>query len=155
RPQLPDLATLSVRKANSSHMRRKAANILRSLVTSIEVIPREGRGELELSVHGPLAELLDEIYAGRRVWNRVRMVKDPDTGRRVSRPNPESEWLTTDVPHLRIIDQETFDAARKRKMERSHEAPAKRQRPRHLLSGLLKCGACGSGMRVHDKDRGR
>ena len=39
--------------------RREAANIVRPLVTSIEVIPREGRGELKLSVHGALAELLN------------------------------------------------------------------------------------------------
>ena len=39
--------------------RREAANVVRSLVTCIEVMPREGRGELELSVHGALAELLN------------------------------------------------------------------------------------------------
>ncbi len=39
--------------------RREAANIVRSLVTCIEVMPREGRGELKLSVHGALAELLN------------------------------------------------------------------------------------------------
>ena len=39
--------------------RREAANIVRSLVTCIEVMPREGRGELELSVHGALTELLN------------------------------------------------------------------------------------------------
>lgn len=27
------------------------------------------------------------------VWNRLRYVKDPDTGKRVSRPNPECEWV--------------------------------------------------------------
>lgn len=32
--------------------------------------------------------ILNELYAGVVVWNRVRMIKDPDTGRRVSRPNP-------------------------------------------------------------------
>jgi len=25
------------------------------------------------------------------VWNKLRYLKDPDTGKRVSRPNPESE----------------------------------------------------------------
>ncbi len=32
------------------------------------------------------------VHDGRIVWNRVRMVKDPETGRRVSRINPEMEW---------------------------------------------------------------
>uniref|UniRef100_UPI00273DAF2F recombinase family protein n=1 Tax=Oceaniradius stylonematis TaxID=2184161 RepID=UPI00273DAF2F len=41
--------------------------------------------------------LLNELYAGVLVWNRVRMIKNPDTGRRVSRPNPEEEWKRTEV----------------------------------------------------------
>jgi site-specific DNA recombinase len=38
--------------------------------------------------------------------NRLRYVKDPSTGKRVSRLNAESEWIVTDVPHLRIIEDE-------------------------------------------------
>jgi site-specific DNA recombinase len=34
--------------------------------------------------------LNNPIYVGRIVWNKNRMVKNPDTGRRVSRANPES-----------------------------------------------------------------
>nr|WP_244295000.1 MULTISPECIES: recombinase family protein [Paracoccus] len=37
--------------------------------------------------------LNNELYVGRLVWNRQSFVKDPDTGRRVSRLNPESEWV--------------------------------------------------------------
>jgi hypothetical protein len=36
------------------------------------------------------------------------MIKDPDTGKRVSRPNPASEWQSIDAPYLRIIDQDQF-----------------------------------------------
>ena len=50
--------------------------------------------------------LMNAFYDGRLVWNRVSMHKDPDTGRRVSRANPESEWITTPVPHLRIVEPE-------------------------------------------------
>lgn len=53
----------------------------------------------------------NELYAGRLVWNKVRMVKDPDTGKRLSRRNPKNNWQTVDVPDLRIISQELFDAA--------------------------------------------
>jgi hypothetical protein len=34
---------------------------------------------------------------GRLVWNRLRYIKNPETGPRVSRPNPRSEWVTKDV----------------------------------------------------------
>src|SRR5438105_976248 len=32
--------------------------------------------------------LHNEMYVGRMVWNRQRFLKDPETGRRVARPNP-------------------------------------------------------------------
>lgn len=89
--------------------------------------------------------LNNELYAGRLVWNKVRMVKDPDTGRRISRPNPESEWQSTDVRELAIVSRELLDAAQKRKKALSVTHPNQQRRPRHMLSGLLKCGACGAG----------
>ena len=32
--------------------------------------------------------IFNELYIGRIVWNKVRMVRNPDTGKRLSRPNP-------------------------------------------------------------------
>ena len=54
--------------------------------------------------------LNNDLYIGRIIYNRQRFVKDPDTGKRISRPNPEHEWIKKDVPHLRIIDDETWKA---------------------------------------------
>ncbi|MCR4266451.1 recombinase family protein [Nitratireductor sp. ZSWI3] len=99
--------------------------------------------------------LLNPLYAGEIVWNRVRMVKDPDTGKRISRVNPENEWMRADAPHLAIIDRPTFDAAQARKGERTHMSQSRRRAPRHLLSGLLKCGCCGAGMSIKDRRGGR
>lgn len=48
------------------------------------------------------------------VWNRQRYVKDPDTGRRLARLNPEEEWVVTDVPNLRIIDDDLWRAVKAR-----------------------------------------
>lgn len=98
--------------------------------------------------------LQNEVYAGRLVWNRVRMIKDPDTGRRVSRPNPESKWQRTDAAHLRIIDDEAWQAVRARDSYRP-QSPHLARRPRRILSGRLKCGACGAGMSIKDRDNGR
>jgi site-specific DNA recombinase len=93
------------------------------------------------------------LYAGTLVWNRLRMVKDPDTGRRVSRLNPRTDWQTTAVPDLAIVDDATFDAAQARLAERAGVAPERQRRPRHLLSGLLRCASCGSGMSTFGADR--
>lgn len=99
--------------------------------------------------------LLNELYVGQLVWNRVRMLKDPDTGKRISRPNPPDEWKRAEVPHLAIVDRSLFDAAQVRKEERSHMAPQRQRKAKYLLSGLLKCGCCGGGISVKDRDHGR
>jgi hypothetical protein len=36
--------------------------------------------------------LNNELYIGQIVYNRQRFLKDPATGRRISRENPEKEW---------------------------------------------------------------
>ncbi|TGQ32437.1 recombinase family protein [Mesorhizobium sp. M00.F.Ca.ET.216.01.1.1] len=99
--------------------------------------------------------LQNELYVGRLIWNRVRMVKDPDSGKRVSRPNPKGEWRTVEVPDLAIISPELFEAARERKKARTITHPSHQRRPRHMLSGLLRCGACGAGMSSNGKDKSR
>lgn len=98
--------------------------------------------------------LMNRLYAGTLVWNRLRMVKDPDTGKRVSRLNPEEEWQIETVPHLRIVDQETFDAAQARKAERGGVRPHTVRAAKHLLSGRVKCGCCGSAMVIKDRRKG-
>ena len=99
--------------------------------------------------------LQNELYAGRLVWNRVRMVKNPATGKRLSRPLPESEWQRSDAPHLRIVDDDLFDQVQRRRAERAVAPRNMRATPKRILSGLLRCGACGAGMSKKDVDHGR
>ena len=97
--------------------------------------------------------LRNGLYAGRLEWNRVRMVKDPDTGKRVSRPNPPGEWQTTSVSHLAIVPVDLYRAAQARKAELTHVQPHKQRAPKRMLSGLLRCGSCGGGMSTKGKDK--
>ncbi|PJB70265.1 MAG: resolvase [Alphaproteobacteria bacterium CG_4_9_14_3_um_filter_47_13] len=99
--------------------------------------------------------LNNELYIGELVWNRLRYIKDPDTGKRVSRMNPEEEWIRKPVPELRIVDQETWDKvkAKQGKIKKQHGEFWGRQRPRYLFSHLLKCGCCGGGFSTVSKDR--
>jgi hypothetical protein len=111
--------------------------------------------------------LNNELYAGVLVWNRQRYVKDPSTGRRVSRPNPESEWIRTEVPDLRIVDDALWRAAKDRQAELAkqfepttigvREARAKRihtlRRPAFLLSGLHTCGCCAGKYGIIARNR--
>jgi site-specific DNA recombinase len=94
------------------------------------------------------------------VWNRQRFLKDPDTGKRVTRLNPESEWVISNVPHLRIIDDELWAGVQARYATIQHKwskAPDARRfnqfrRPKYLFSGLTKCGECGAGFVVYSRD---
>ncbi len=97
--------------------------------------------------------LHNELYAGRMVWNKVRMLKNPDTGRRISRPNARTGWQSVAAPHLAIVAPEVFDAVQARRAANAQDRPQSSVRPRRLLSGLLKCGACGGGMAVHGTDK--
>lgn len=93
--------------------------------------------------------LQNPIYDGRLIWNRVRMVKDPDTGKRISRVNPQSDWQEESVPHLRIVPADIFALVNGRKTRALSDKPIKKQA--RILSGLLRCGVCGAGMSIKDK----
>jgi len=97
--------------------------------------------------------LRNELYVGRLVWNKVRMIKDPDTGKRVSRSNPPEAWQAAEVPALAIVPAELFEAAQRRAAARGRTHPSQQRRARHILSGLLRCSACGSGMSTAGRDR--
>ena len=91
--------------------------------------------------------LNNELYVGKLVWNRLRYMKDPDTGLRISRVNAEDDVVRKDVPELRIIDQDTWDRVKALQGKyNKREMPLwTKNRPKGLLSGLTKCGCCGGG----------
>jgi site-specific DNA recombinase len=97
--------------------------------------------------------IFNELYVGRIVWYKVRMVKNSDTGKRISGPNPREEWQMIAATQLRIVDDETWKCAQDLKAEKARLTTHLKRRPAHLLSGLLLCGCCGSGMSVHDRDK--
>jgi DNA invertase Pin-like site-specific DNA recombinase len=102
--------------------------------------------------------LNNELYVGRLVWNRLRYIKDPFSGKRVSRLNPPDKLVTTNVPNLRIVEDELWQRVKKRQSQAREKASAsgtedetsrskfwRNQRPRFLLTGLMRCGRCGGG----------
>ncbi len=117
--------------------------------TTIRGHPKRGTGILN-----------NELYIGRRVWNRQRYQKNPETEKRNARLNDESMYETDEVPELRIIDQGLWERARRKQAQLSHrlKAGAKNhltgtQRARYQFSGLIDCGVCGGPFRIIGKDR--
>ncbi|CAH1658930.1 hypothetical protein BOSEA31B_11778 [Hyphomicrobiales bacterium] len=99
--------------------------------------------------------LNNELYIGKLVWNRLTYMKDPNTGKRVSRPNPESEIVRNDVPELRIIEQDIWDRVKSMQGEYNKRGMPlwARNRPKSLFSGLASCGCCGGGFTTMTGDR--
>ncbi|WP_413992439.1 recombinase family protein [Labrys okinawensis] len=109
----------------------------------------------------------NELYTGVLVWNRQRFIKDPATGRRVSRANPSSKWIRTEVPHLKIVEDELWQAVKQRQKVIASRSEAvttgtrkaraaklhAMKRPVSLLSGLLTCGCCGGRYGLFQRDR--
>ncbi|WP_418024812.1 recombinase family protein [Paracoccus sp. TD-10] len=100
--------------------------------------------------------LNNELYVGQLVWNRLNYRKDPDHGKRVSKPNAPERVIKTAVPHLRIIDDALWDRVKARQgamKTKNTDVPIwDRRRPKFLLSGLMACGCCGGGFSKVSKD---
>jgi site-specific DNA recombinase len=97
--------------------------------------------------------LNNELYIGKLVWNRQTFIKDPNTGRRQARPNRPEEWVVQEVLDLRIIADALWNEVKARqqrvRLALTHDNAGIRseraRQPVHLLSNLLRCGACGGG----------
>lgn len=98
--------------------------------------------------------LNNEMYIGWLIWNRQTYLKDPETGRRRSRINPDSELVRQEIPELRIVDQQLWDHVKQLQGAYNHTARPlwTRKRPKTLLSGMAKCGECGGGYTVWGRD---
>lgn len=105
--------------------------------------------------------LRNALYIGKLVYNKSKNVRDPDGGI-TTRSNPERDHVSTEVPHLRIIDQNLWNAAQAIRADRSLRmfgpggVKSRRvvKRSDHLLSGLLRCGVCHEKMIFTSTSRG-
>ena len=109
--------------------------------------------------------LHNDLYRGIMIYNRMRKVVDPRTGKRKYVLNPRDEWVTTPVPDLRIVSDELWAKvhaqraaprkyrARKKRpaISQSHASqPIGAARP---LTGLVTCGWCGGLKNVANHTR--
>src|SRR5690606_35034860 len=80
--------------------------------------------------------------------------------------NPESEWVRSEVPHLRIVSDKLWEAVKHQQGDIARRYASTRQaaqtrarslnatrRPAYLLSGLLECGVCGGPCAIVVGDR--
>ncbi len=121
------------------------------------ILPPRGRRWNASSFNGSAARgagiLRNPLYVGRIVWNKSRMIKDPDSGRHVSRANDRDAQQSAARPELAIVSAELWAAAQQRLAARTRLRPEQQRAPRHMLSGLLRCGACGAGLSSNGTDK--
>ncbi len=97
--------------------------------------------------------LNNPLYKGVLIWNRRHWVRNPETKRKVPRLRPESEWIVVEQPELRIVPPKLWEQVHQRRLAqgacqaRNGKLGSGRP-PKFLLSGLLKCGECGSNFVV-------
>lgn len=124
--------------------------------------PRGGKWAVS-AIHGSatrgLGLLNNELYAGRVLWNRRQWLKDPESGSRRYIERPREEWQIREQPELRVIDEATWSAARRRmdaKAQRGAATSAANKGgrpPRTLFGGLLRCPTCAGAVVAVDSRR--
>ena len=110
--------------------------------------PPRGRN-LRAWAYSSIHEMLyNERYRGFLVWNRTQKKLNPETGRKVSKPRPESEWKRVETPDLRIISEDLWTrvaagrAERRKAFGNASTGLSKSVTSKYLFSGLLFCGIC-------------
>jgi hypothetical protein len=137
---------------------RSARGIVHALNAEGLASPRGGKWAVSALVGDSkrgAGVLNNELYIGRVVWNRRKWLKDPETGKRRPVDRPRDEWQVRDVPALRIVPAELWEAVRRRQ----RTGPPRGTRhgggkaPRTLFAGLLRCPACDGPLVAIDARR--
>ncbi len=107
--------------------------------------------------------IMNPVYIGRVVWNRRQMgkfhriadrheVERDGCGKRTLKWNDPQDWLVYEHAHEPLVAPDTFERAQRILKERGNHRQAtgfltgKAKTSPYLLSGLIKCGACGGSM---------
>jgi site-specific DNA recombinase len=150
--QAPTIRRIFERYAGGHSMKRIAIDLNRDGILSPQ--PREGRPQswAQSSVRHIL---LNERYRGVVLWGKTKKIRSPETGKRLYRRKPESEWRRREIPEQRIVSEELW--------KRTHERwelvkqlygvhPGKRRgraaSSPYIFSGLLYCSECGGSITI-------
>lgn len=90
--------------------------------------------------------LSNEIYIGK-IINGKESIEDFLTGKRATME--EENWLVTDRPELKIINEDVFEMVKKIKAERHNifKLTGERKVEKNVFSKLIKCTCCGASFR--------
>jgi site-specific DNA recombinase len=150
--QAPTIRRIFERYAAGHSMKRIAIDLNRDGIPSPQ--PREGRSQswAQSSVRHIL---LNERYHGVVVWGKTKKVRSPETGKRIHRRKPESEWRRLEVPEQRIIPEKLWIRTHERMnlVRDLYGVTEGKRRGRaaaspYLFTGLLECSECGGSITI-------
>ncbi len=128
--------------------------------------PKDHRASTKEWRHQYVPRLLqNKKYVGKWPWGQKKNVRDPLTGkiRQEDRSPDECEKWMRHLPHLQLIDNETFEEAQRLLRANQEKLAGSRKKkgrlngskpgaagchPRHLLSQLIVCSHCGRTFHV-------
>jgi site-specific DNA recombinase len=96
--------------------------------------------------------LRNKLYIGINEWGRTVVKHNRHKGTSKAKPTPVGERIVVEVPNMRIMDDDLFEAVQavlaKGRKKRFYE----QRQAEYLLSGLSYCGVCkGKYATLHDK----
>jgi site-specific DNA recombinase len=104
--------------------------------------------------------LKNERYKGILVYGRTTQIRNPETGKMTQRRHPETEWMRSFHPELRIVDddlwQKVVDArANMNHFGRTRQGGLNRtfKSRSYFLSTLLECGVCRANYNLRSHGR--
>lgn len=127
-------------------------------------------GWVASAIHGNPARglgiLNNEVYRGAVVWNRSRWIRSAaDSSKRRQVQNPRKDWITRQDERLRIVSDELWQQVKQRQADQAHRIGERVKQgldkaaairtgagPKYLISGLLRCGHCGSSYAIAGRD---
>lgn len=143
------------RYAAGDSMRRIAIDLNDEGILSPQ--PQKGRVSRSWCPSSIRHILRNERYRGVVIWGKTRKVRSPETGKRIYRRKPPSEWRRREIPEQRIVSEELWVATRRRMelVARLYDCEPGRRPSRgrsagspYLFTGLLECASCRGSITI-------
>ena len=151
--QAPTVRRLFERYAAGDSLKRIAIDLNSERIASPQ--PQKGRVSQSWCPSSVRHILHNERYRGVIFWGKTYKLRSQETGKRIYRRKPATEWRRTEIPEQRIISDELWNAAQHRMqiVNELYALEARRLRARavtspYIFSGLLKCSLCGASITI-------
>ncbi len=160
--QVATIRRIFERYAAGDSMKRIAIDLNNEEISSPQ--PQKGRisrSWCQSCIHHILH---NERYRGVVFWGKTQKVRSQETGKRIYRRKPASEWHRKELPAQRIVSDKLWEAAQER-VKLMHDLYGRGAKnglrcgraagSPHLFTGLLKCALCSGSVTIVSGQAGK